>query len=146
MTYNELVSRTQAYARSKSSGTFSSTIIGEFLTEAIDQLRAYSTFKNMPYIVLGGAGLSYLPTEYHYILSLYAASRCFDMDERFFEGTQKRNEFESKLQELIARVNMGDILLYDENGILVTDKTNVIDYIVDEYFGSISTADTEVVI
>lgn len=145
MTVNELTLKTQSYARSKTGGTFSSLIIMGFLNEAIDQLKSNIVFKNMPYLTTGISEVTYLPTEYQYILALYAASRCFEMDERFFEGTQKRNEFEFKLEELISRINMGDLIIYNELNVVVTDRTNVIDYIVDDYFNTTST-DTEVVI
>lgn len=144
MTVNELISKTQSYARSKTGGTFNSITILGFLNEAIDQLKSNIVFNNMPYITVNTA-VYFVPSSYHYILALYAASRCFEMDERFFEGTQKRNEFEFKLEELISRINMGDLIIYNELGAVVTDRTNVIDYVVDDYFNTTST-DTEVVI
>ena len=68
------------------------------------------------------------------MLALFAASRCYDMDERFYEGTEKRNEFEQLLETLIGEIQAGNITVTDGLGNAVEDGTNVTDYVRDVYF------------
>lgn len=88
----------------------------------------------MPHLESDEDSVKLLPEPYHYMLALFAASRCYDMDERFYEGVEKRNEFEGLLEELISEIQCGNLEITDDEGNIIEDGTTYIDYIKDEYF------------
>ena len=138
MTLNDLIYMTRQYCRDTNSYVFSDTQIKLFLNQGIHRLRQYKAFIGMKELVNLADVPNILPEQYHYMLALFSASRCYDIDERFYEGVEKRNEFESLLDDLIAEIQSGNLLLtdVDEDGnvVPVEDGTNYIEYIKDEYF------------
>ena len=134
MTLHKLRELTHIYTRDTNSYVFSDNTIDIFLNQAIDRLRQYKIFEGMSYLEYSDDEPSLLPSQYHYLLALFAASRCFDIDERFYEGVEKRNEFESLLDDLIADVQAGNIVITDSEGNNVEDGTNYIEYVTDAYF------------
>ena len=125
---------THIFARDTNNYVFTDTYIDMFLNQAIDRLRQYKVFEGMSYLEYSDDEVTLLPSQYHYMLALFAASRCFDIDERFYEGVEKRNEFESLLDDLIADVQAGNIVITDSEGNNVEDGTNYIEYVTDAYF------------
>ncbi len=133
MTLGELIAMTRIYARDNNSFMFSNAVISMFINQAIDRIKQYKIFANMPYLENDTDIVTYLPRPYHYILALFAASRCYDTDERFYEGTEKRNEFEITLDNLIEEIECGNITILDDNGVAVENSTTI-DHITDVYF------------
>ena len=131
---------TRLYCRDNNSYVFTDVQIKLFLNQAIDRIKQYKVFLGMKKLVNPDDVPNLLPEEYHYMLALFAASRCYDMDERFYEGVEKRNEFESLLDSLIADIQAGNIIITDTddegNPVIVEDGTIYIDYVKDEYFSS----------
>ena len=131
---------TRLYCRENNSYVFTDVQIKLFLNQAIDRIKQYKVFLGMKKLVNPDDVPNLLPEEYHYMLALFAASRCYDMDERFYEGVEKRNEFESLLDSLIADIQAGNIIITDTddegNPVIVEDGTIYIDYVKDEYFSS----------
>lgn len=136
MNLTDLITKTRIYARDNNSFMFKDTVIKSFINEGIDRLAQYKVFQNMPYLVNSSDEVSYLPRPYHYLLALFASARCYDTDERFFEGTEKRNEFEYYLDNLIADIENGNITIYDENSLPVLNTTVCTDNITNVYFNS----------
>ena len=140
MTFNDLIYMTRLYCRDNNSYVFTDVQIKLFLNQAIDRIKQYKVFLGMKKLVNPDDVPNLLPEEYHYMLALFAASRCYDMDERFYEGVEKRNEFESLLDSLIADIQAGNIIITDTDGegnpVIVEDGTIYIDYVKDEYFSS----------
>ena len=138
MKLTDLIHRTRLYCRDNNSYVFTDAEITIFLNEAIDYLRQYLPFRSMKYLEHSDDEPIILPDFYHYILSLYASSRCFDKDERFYEGTEKRNEFEKKWDDLLADIHAGNVVLSyvneDDEEVVIEDETNCTDQIVDDYF------------
>lgn len=134
MTLHKLREMTHIFARDTNNYVFTDTYIDMFLNQAIDRLRQYKVFEGMSYLEYSDDEVTLLPSQYHYMLALFAASRCFDIDERFYEGVEKRNEFESLLDDLIADVQAGNIVITDSEGNNVKDGTNYIEYVTDAYF------------
>ena len=50
-----------------------------------------------------------MPNEYHHLLALYGASRCFTQDEQHAIAQQFMNEYEYKTQEVELLINDGDL-------------------------------------
>lgn len=130
----ELVEMTRFYTRDTNSLVFTDSEIHTFLNQAIDRLKQYKIFRDMPYLIQDDQEVTVIPAHYHYMLALFSASRCYDKDERFYEGTEKRNEFESLLDELIAEVQSGNTKLSDSSGENLVDYTRYRDHVVDVYF------------
>lgn len=125
---------THIYTRDTNSYVFSDNYIDIFINQAIDRLRQYKVFEGMTYLEYSDDEPILLPSQYHYLLALFAASRCFDVDERFYEGVEKRNEFEGLLDDLIADIQAGNIVITDADGNAVEDGTNYVEYVTDAYF------------
>lgn len=144
MNLTELTTMTRLYTRDTDSRLFADSDIKLFINQAINRCRQYPIFNSM--VALSGLTDSpiLLPSEYHYVLALYASSRLFDIDERFYEGTEKRNEFEYAFAELVSNIESGNLEIKDATGTVVENTANAIDYIVDEYFDS--TTDEEEVL
>ena len=138
MTFNDLVSMTKVYTRDTDSRVFTDVNIKMFINQGIDRIKQHNIFEGMEYLSLSSDVPSHLPSNYHYILALFAASRLFDTDERFFEGTEKRNEFEFALYELIEKIESGNVTIKDKDGKTVTNTYNAIEYITDTYFNTTS--------
>lgn len=130
----QLIAKTRAYARDNNSFMFKDSLIKDFINEGIDRLAQYKVFENMPYLDKGEDIVSYLPRPYHYLLALFASARCYDTDERFYEGTEKRNEFEYYFDNLIADIEMGNVVIKDKDGKEVLNTTTCTDVVTDDYF------------
>jgi hypothetical protein len=135
MTLNELIHQTRLFTRDTFSNVFLEADIVTFINQGISRVRQYKPFRTMPYLSAKGESPVILPEPYHYLLPLFAAARLFDMDERFSEGTEKRNEFEYYFADLIGEIQAGNVELTDGTGTAIDDTTNVIDYVTDTYFG-----------
>lgn len=134
MTLTKLREMTHIYARDTNGYMFTEDIVDMFINQGIDRLRQYPIFKKMKYLEDLNDEPTLLPSEYHYMLALFSASRCFDMDERFYEGTEKRNEFESLLDNLISEIESGNLTITDSEENTVVNGANYIDYIKNVYY------------
>lgn len=132
MTLLELINKTKTFIRDKDGNIFERLDIVDFINEGIDRMSTISELSNIPYLYDDDDEVKLMPLRYHYLLAVYASARCFEIDERFFQGTQKMNEFESKLEELEAAIESGKISIVDEVGDVVQGDIPV-DYVIDIY-------------
>lgn len=139
MNLTELRTRTRRYVRDIAAKRFTNTEIDEYINEGVDRIRSYSTFKDMPYINAVDA-ISHIPTEYHYMLALFAAQRCFSADNDFYQEQSKRNEFENMFADLITRIEIGEITILDETFTEVANNW-VNDAVTDVYFNGSTVAE-----
>ena len=142
MTLTELIAMTRLLSRNINGYIFTNEIITLFINQCIDRLKQYKVFGDMAHLSTGSDVPILLPTSYHYMIALFAASRCLDMDERFYEGTEKRNEFEALLDELIAEIQSGNLVIYNSDT-AVEDTTSYIDAITDVYYAISEDADID---
>lgn len=133
MNRDELVIRTRKYVRDTTASIFAKQDIEDYINESIDRVKSVKALSGMKRLLNGNDTPAYLPEEYHYLLSTYAASRCFGQDERHYQSTLFMNEFENKLEELRTKIENGEVTIYDENGNAIKDE-NLIDYVKNEYF------------
>ena len=134
MTFQELINLTKVYTRDTDSRIFTDVDIRMFINQGIDRIKQYNVFESMEYLSNLSDIPKLLPSMYHYILALFSASRLFDTDERFYEGTEKRNEFEQVFADVVDRIENGSLIITDESGSVIDNTTNVIDHVVDVYF------------
>lgn len=141
MNLKELITLTKLYVRDKNGYMFTDEECKLFINQGIDRLNQYPLFKDIKHLDAPEAIPVILPTQYHYILALFSSSRLYDIDERFHEGTQKRNEFEQALLDLISQVEEGMIDLLDGEGNVINTEDAFPwfqDYVVDEYYKATS--------
>jgi len=134
VTFQELINLTKVYTRDTDSRIFTDADIKMFINQGIDRIRQYNVFESMEYLSNPSDTPKLLPSMYHYILALFAASRLFDTDERFYEGTDKRNEFEEVFANIVERIENGTLTITDENGFAVDNTMSATDHVADVYF------------
>jgi len=117
MTLKDLITRVRQYTRDTTGSLFTQEDIVAFINEGIDRTRRYKHFKNMPYLDTLTDVPLYLPEQYHHLLAIYGASRCFTQDEQNYLAQQFMNEYEFKTQEVELLINDGELVIegYDSN-------------------------------
>lgn len=125
---------TRLYSRDSNKQMFKDVVITKYINQSIDRIKQYNVFEEMDYLKNKEDVPTHLPSHYHYMLALFAASRCFESDERYYEAVERRNEFESLLELLVADIQSGNIVIKDGDGEIVEDGTNALDFVKDVYF------------
>lgn len=134
MNRGDLVKRVRSLTRDLSSSIFRAIDITDYINEGIDRFRQFvPQLKGMAYLNSDELEPALLPSEYHHLLALYSASRCFGQDERNYQATTFMNEFEAKLDELKVHIEEGSITIADATGTPVDVSPNT-DYVVNDYF------------
>ena len=115
MTLKNLIDRIRAYTRDTTGSLFTQDDIIAFINEGIDRTRRYKSFRNMEHLTSLSDEPKYLPSQYHHLLAIYGASRCFTQDEQTYLAEQFMNEYEYKTQEVELLINSGELLIEDVN-------------------------------
>lgn len=137
MTANEIYNLSKLHTRDIDSALFTEDMFLIFLNEGIDKVRSFKPLVGMNHVLSVNDTINIIPDEYHYMFALWCACRFFDYDERFYEASEKRTEFESVYQDLTSSINNGKIVLYDDNGNEISienNNDNPFDYVKDVYF------------
>lgn len=133
MNRDELVVRVRKYVRDTTASIFNKVDIEDYINEAIDRVRNIPALKGMRHLLNRDDVPNLLPEEYHYLLAVYSASRCFSQDERHYQSTVFMNEFENKLEDLRNKIENGEVTIIDDDGNVVQNY-NTIDKVKDVYF------------
>jgi len=136
-----LVMRVRSLTRDFSGSIFREADIIDYLNEGINRIKQVIPHLSGMTLLLERESLPILlPEQYHHVLSIYSASRCFGQDERHYQASTFMNEFEVKLDELSSNIDNGIVTIYDTDGVAIVD-TNKNDYVVDKYFTKVYTDD-----
>lgn len=120
MQLEQMISRVQSLTRDLNKQTFRRLDIVDFVNEGIDRVRTYiPELVDINYLSDDSPTLYILPERFHYLLPLYAASRCFTQDERYHMAGNMMNEFEVKLDELRNDIINGYVKLYTIDGVRI---------------------------
>ena len=111
MTLKNLIDRVRQYTRDTTGSLFTQDDVIAFINEGVDRTRRYKHFKNMEHLSSLSDEPKYLPNEYHHLLAIYAASRCFTQDEQLQLAEQFMNEYEYKTQEVELLINEGELVI-----------------------------------
>lgn len=131
----ELIKRVRQYTRDFSGMTFTDEDVLAFINEGIDRVaEIMPEFAPMLYLSNASQVPDYLPKQYHHLLSVYSASRCYFQDERHYQASNLMNEFEIKLADVQAKIEAGEITIYDPLGNVVDFGTGDTDYVVNTYY------------
>lgn len=117
MTLKNLIDRVRQYTRDTTGSLFTQDDVIAFINEGIDRTRRYKHFKSMEHLSSLSDEPKHLPNEYHHLLAIYAASRCFTQDEQHAIAQQFMNEYEFKTQEVELLINEGELEIegYDDS-------------------------------
>lgn len=135
MNLKQLRSRVRAHARDFNNSIFRQEDIDAFLNEGIDRIiQIMPQLNNIPYLDTEEDVVAIIPREYAHLLASYAVSRLYAQDERHYEAGTFMNEFETKFDELMKKVENGEIELTDPStGETITFDLPT-DYVQDTYF------------
>lgn len=139
MKRSELIQRVRSLTRDFSNSIFREQDIVDFMNEGINRFKQIiPELKGTPKLLAREQEPYPIPEEYHHLLSVYSAARCFGQDERHYQATTLMNEFEVKLDELKQAVESGDVTLIDpETGEEIELGMNDVDYVnLDAYWGN----------
>ena len=134
MTLKDMITRVRQYTRDITGSLFTQDDIIAFINEGVDRTRRYKYFKDMKYLTSLSDEPILLPSEYHHLLAIYGASRCFTQDEQHAIAQQFMNEYEFKTQEVELLIEDGDLEIdgYDK------DKNKEFDAVKNVYFMEVS--------
>ena len=133
MTFKELIDRVHNYTNDTTGTLFPSTMVKGFINEAIDRLKQIKELEGMSYLASDTDVPDLLPNYYHYLLSVYGASRCFSQDEQHYQAQTYMDEFSNLKTILELGIKDGSIIITDNSGEAISN-TYEFDYVVDVYF------------
>ena len=136
MNRGDLIRRVRAYTRDLSSSIFRNVDIVDFINEGGERIKSrVPQLVSMQDLLSDDQIPTPLPNQFHALLAVYSASRCFGQDERHYQSSTLMNEFETKLEEMIGAINNGEVIITDGSGNPIVTN-NPIDYVTVEYFAS----------
>ena len=145
----EIRNMTKTMSRDNNGYMFLAYMIDDYINQAIDRLKQTVVFRNMKHLHNDEEEPILLPEQYHYLLAIFAASRCLEFDERHYEAIDKRNEFEQLLSDLLSEIESGNLEIMssedDDGSSVKLDNGTYIDYVTDKYFKCLR-PDSEVII
>lgn len=141
MNRGDMIRRVRSYTRDLSGSIFRTIDITDYINEGVDRIRSrIPQLKKMVSLDADNVVPSLLPSEYHYLIPVYASSRCFSQDERHYQASTLMNEFETKLEELFSDINEGVLPILDDAGNVV-DTSLPSDYVKQVYFDDSESTD-----
>ena len=138
MILNELIQKVRRYTRDTTGSLFTQEDIADFCNEGIDRIKQIiPMFKDIPNLKSNTDEVEIIPSQYQHLIAVYSASRCFSQDEQQYQASTYMNEFESKLDELLQKINGGEIVITDKDGNVLNTDNIPLDYVKNMYFGRI---------
>lgn len=134
----ELIRRVRTITRDFTNSIFREQDIIDFINEGINRVKQIIPEMNkLERLISKDETPKMLPEEYHHLLAVYAASRCFGQDERHYQSTSLMNEFEIKLDKLKENIDNGVIIITDpDTGEDIKSGSNSSEYVdLEHYWG-----------
>lgn len=129
MNLNDLKVLVRSYTRDFTNSIFRDADVVLYINEGINRCRqVIPELKGMAKLTVLTQEVNLLPDEYHHLIAVYSASRCYAQDERHYQASTLMNEFETKMDELKQYILNGDVIILDGNGDAV-ESSNAIDYV-----------------
>lgn len=133
MTLSELVSRVRSYTRDTTGTLFTLSDVKNFINEGIDKLRQIKVLEGMEYLESDVDIPDLLPSQYHYSLAVYSASRCFSQDEQHYLAQTFMEEFLGLYSLIELGIKEGTIVIIGSDGEQISSDDEF-DGVVDVYF------------
>lgn len=138
----DLIRRVRSLTRDFSNSIFRESDIVDYINEGINRIRqVIPELSDLTELTDNAQSPDLLPKQYHHLLALYSASRCFSQDERHYQASNFMNEFETKLDEMKISIEEGRIKIIDPQTNQPINSTYKSDYVVDNYFKTTKLAD-----
>ena len=133
MTLNDLVNRVRSYTRDTTGTLFTASDVKDFINEGIDKLSQIKQLEGMNYLKEDSSVPNLLPSNYHYSLAVYGASRCFAQDEQHYASQTYMDEFTALYNLIELGIKEGTIVIIDGNGNSIVDEKDF-DGVTNVYF------------
>lgn len=131
-TLQDAITKTRRYLNDQTESVWTNTDIIDFIDEGMLRLQAEMPEFFYDYTRVEDKNLPInIPNKYKALPCIYAASRCFEQDEKRYEAVQKRNEFEQLLQDMLTKFVLTKE--YQDKVDANPDGDTGIDYVVNEY-------------
>ena len=131
----DLIGRVRSLTRDFSNSIFRESDIVDYINEGINRIiQVIPELSGLSELTDNAQSPDLLPKQYHHLLALYSASRCFGQDERHYQASNFMNEFETKLDEMKVSIEEGRIKIIDPQTNQPINSTYESDYVVDNYF------------
>lgn len=119
----ELTQRARSLVRDLGNSFFREDDVINYLNEGIERVgQRIPALRNMSLLQIATQEVDYMPKHWQHLLAVYCASRLCTHDERFYQAGTFMNEFETKIDELLADINNGDEVITDPDGNVVEIK------------------------
>ncbi|HSQ90154.1 hypothetical protein [Romboutsia sp.] len=138
----QIINRVRAYTRDTTGSLFVEGDVTSFINEGVDRFRRIKELENMVYLQTNTQEPILLPIQFHYLLAIYSASRCFTQDEQHNSAQLFMSEFENKMFELERDIKNGSVIIKDKDGEIVV-STDIDDAVKDVYFARSDIEDVE---
>lgn len=142
MTLEKLTAIARRNLNDKDGSIFTKDDIEYYINEAIDRFKSNTFFKDEQYLEALDNEPIYIPEQYHHLLAVYSSARLFAQDERHYQSTTFMNEFEVKFEELLTKIESGEIEVTDGSGNVVEADYEE-DYVTNVYFDYSEVTDLE---
>lgn len=131
----DLIKRVRSLTGDFSNAIFREVDIIDYINEGIHRIRQIiPELSGLKELKDNTQSPDMLPDQYHHLLALYSASRCFGQDEQHYQASNYMNEFETKLNEMKVAIEEGRIKIIDPQTSQPINSTYEPDYVVDNYF------------
>lgn len=144
MTLSKLIAVVRRNVNDPDGSIFKQPDIEYYINEAIYRFQAYVYFADEQSLDTQISEPVYIPSQYHHLLAVYSSARLFAQDERHYQASTFMNEFEVKFEELITKIESGEITILDSLGSEVTADYED-DFVTNVYFSSSEITDLEVI-
>lgn len=110
-----LVARVRSYTRDTTGTLFTTSDVKDFINEGIDRLRQIKQLEGMKHLTNDMDEPILLPSQYHYMIAVYSAYRCFAQDEQYTPAQSYADEFDTLFRTVELGIQDGRIVIVDED-------------------------------
>ena len=148
-TQAQAVADTRRHLKDNTQNIWTDADIKQFVNDAIALIRQavplyFTTLYRVPYMQDDVESFDInIDEDYEMLIPLFASARCFEQDEQHYRAVQKMNEFETRLNVMVANIMESDE--YAEILIALGDNGGgAIDYVRNVYHETVINSDTPV--
>lgn len=123
MLMKDLISRVRSYTRDTTGTLFTLSDVKSFINEGVDKFKQIKELNAMTYLDGDSDEPKLLPSQYHYSLAVYSASRCFSQDEQHFPAQSYMDEFNGLFALIELGIKNGDVVITDSDGSVIESES-----------------------
>ena len=131
-----LVARVRSYTRDTTGTLFTTSDVKDFINEGIDRLRQIKQLEGMKHLTNDMDEPNLLPSQYHYMIAIYSADRCFAQDEQYTPAQSYDDEFDTLFRTIELGIQDGRIVIVDKENNEIKDDVDF-DSVKNVYFNEV---------